>query len=141
MISNLKTKIVAAASVLGLGGLAGIAANSNSGQAEDPSATAGAANPPVHVVHRTVRRTKHYKVKDVPAESKPQGSGSAAAAAPVPAATPVSAPASAPVVTQSSGAPSSSAPPVTTSPSGGAGGGYGEESESESEGDEGGDDD
>lgn len=56
MTSNTRTKIAAGATVLGLGGLAGLALATNDGQSAAAGQTAQGAKPMVHteVVHRTV---------------------------------------------------------------------------------------
>lgn len=132
-MKNARAKIAAAATVVGLGGIAGVALSSNSGQA-----TPSAAKPPkpkvrTQVIHRTIHVTRHAKPKE---GSGVSGSGSPGqpaitSAAPAPAppaavtssssatATPVAS--TAPVVSHTSGAsaPSHPSAPIHTSSSGG----------------------
>lgn len=118
-MTRLKTRIAAAATVLGLGGIAGFALGQNQGQATQPPV---ADKPAVHtkVIRRTIHVTRHAKPKD-PA---PAAVGAAGAAV-------ESESAAAPITTSTSGAAASAAgesgaASITTSTSGGAGGGSGE---------------
>jgi hypothetical protein len=115
-MSNVRMKIAAVATALGLGGLAGFALSSNSGPGATAQAPKQVAEHPrirTQVVHRTV----HVPAKGGPA---PAGSGSGpATTTPAPAAATSAAPtqvAAAPV-TQSAPA---TAPPPTTRTSGAA---------------------
>jgi hypothetical protein len=148
----LKTRIAAAATILGLGGLAGLALSAG-GQ----KASSLASKPLVRtkVIHRTVHVTKHVKPKHpvaggpagysgaVPSGSAGApvvtGASSSGAAESTPVVTGASSSGSAesaPVVTGSSGTGGGSAP-VVTSASGGGGGAGGE---AEHEGGDGGGD-
>ena len=145
---NIKTKIATGATVVFLGGLAGVAL-SQGGKA--PSKPVADNKPVVHtkVIRRTIHVTKHAKPKHPVAAApvEPQsapvvtGSSGSSESAPVTTSssstgtgsesTPVTTGSSstgsepAPVTTGSSGTGSESAP-VTTGSSGGAGGGGGE---------------
>jgi len=138
-VTRLKTKIAAAATVVGLGGIAGLAL----GQSHDQGAAqkSVAEKPVVHtkVIKRTIHVTKHAKPKHphVAAGSSSTGEageGSTYSAEPVTtstsgaAAPPVESESSVPVTTSTSGAGASpaeseSSATVTTSTSGGGAGG------------------
>jgi hypothetical protein len=120
-VRNTRSRIAVAATVLALGGLAGLAVSADKQKA--PSTVA--AEPPLvrtRVIHRTIHVTKHAKPRNPVGTSAP----------PAPETSPVAATgysAEAPSATTStSGAGSySEAAPVTTATSGG-GGGYASES-------------
>jgi hypothetical protein len=147
-VKNLKTRIAAAATILGLGGLTGLALSAG-GQKASPLASKPLIR--TKVIRRTVHVTKHVKPKRPVAggSAYPGGSSAGAAAAPVvtgssssgaesaPVVTGSSSSGteSAPVVTSSSGSGGGSAPVVTSTSGGGAGGG-----ETEHEGGDGGGD-
>jgi len=146
-VKNVKAKVAAGATVIGLGGLGGLAL-SQGGQA--PSKPV-ADRPLVHtkVIHRTIHVTKHAKPKHPPAGAPVEPAGSASApvvtgassagaeSARVSTGSSSTGAESAPVSTGSSGT-GSEAVPVTTGASGAGGGGG--EVEHESEGGGGGDD-
>lgn len=136
MASNLKMRIAAGATVLGLGGLAGYALGSNDGQqAQAGSATAqDPPKPKVHtqVVHRTIHVRPKGKTENAAAGSSAgssggSGSAPAAAIAPAPAATPVSNTSYTAPSTGTSGSSSpsgsSTSPPSTHTSGGGSGAG------------------
>jgi len=146
--SNMRMRIAAGATVLGLGGLAGYALGSNDGQqAQAGAASADHPKPKVHtqVVHRTIHVRPKGSSKDVAAGSgAAAGSGSAGSTAPAagsaptytpaPAATPISDSSySAPSTGTSGGSASSggggSTPPTTGSSGGGSGSGSSYESD------------
>jgi hypothetical protein len=150
--SNMRMRIAAGATVLGLGGLAGYALGSNDGQqAHAGSATAeGFPKPKVHtqVVHRTIHvrpKGKTEKVGGADAGSSGGSGSSNPVSAPVvnstpaPAATPsYASPSTGTSGSSSSGGPAT-APPSTHSSGGGSGSSYsddggGEGGEHESEG-------
>jgi hypothetical protein len=117
-VKNAKTKLAAAATVIGLGGLAGVAMSSNSGQGTPAAAKPLKPKVRTQVIRRTVHVTRHAKPSPAATAAGPP----AATAVPVAAPGPVSSPAP-PVVTQSSGVPATTpSAPVVTSPSGGGGG-------------------
>lgn len=94
-MNNIRMKIAAGATILGLGGLAGFAVSSNGAQNLPAVSTAAAhQKPKVHT--QVVRRTTHVR-PNPKAGKDPSGSS------PAPSATPVSAPSSQPVSTHSSG--------------------------------------
>lgn len=147
MASNVRMKIAAGATVLGLGGLAGYALGSNDGQPPSASGqtTADKPKPKVHtqVVHRTIHVRPKGSSENAAAGSSP-GSGSAGSTAPAagsaptytpaPAATPISESSySAPTTGTSGGSASSggggSTPPTTGSSGGGSGSGSSYESD------------
>lgn len=162
-MSKLKTRIAAAVTVVGLGGLAGLALGAGE---QNPAPSAVAEKPVVRtkVIRRTIHVTKHARPKrpaatgsggELRAASGPGSAGGAGASATTGSSSSGSYEASSaeasPVTTSTSG--SSAAPanyesggyegaPVTTSTSGGGSvsagggeaGGYGGESEHESEG-------
>jgi hypothetical protein len=139
-VKSTKTRIAAVATILGLGGLTGIALSAG-GQKADPLA----AKPLVRtkVIHRTVKVTKHVKPKHPVAAG---GAGYASAAGSSDGTAPVTTASSgtgasepAPVTTATSGT-GGEATPVTTAASGTGGAGGGEEIEHESEGEGGFDD-
>jgi hypothetical protein len=149
----MKTRIAAGATILGLGGLTGLALSAGHQKASQPVATKPLVR--TKVIRRTIHVTKHAKPKH-PAGAPPVGgtAGTSAYGSGVSATTGSSSVGSAssyeaaPVTTSSSGASSAGAPapvvtstssagggggaPVTTSASGGGGGG---EHESEHGGD------
>ena len=149
MASNVRMKIAAGATVLGLGGLAGYALGSNDGPPPSASGqtTADKPKPKVHtqVVHRTIHVRPKGSSEDVAAGSGsaagPGSAGSTAPAAgsaptytPAPAATPISDSSySAPSTGTSGGSASSggggSTPPTTGSSGGGSGSGSSYESD------------
>ena len=118
-MQDIRMKIAATATLLGLGGLGGYALTSNGSAPADAGATTAATSKPkVHT--QVIRRTIHVR-PDHPAAiaAAPPASGSAPAAAPAvstpaptpapPATTPVSAPSPEPVATRTSGGPAGSA--------------------------------
>jgi hypothetical protein len=133
VVKSIKTRIAAGATILGLGGLTGLALSAGHQKASQPLA----AKPLVRtkVVHRTVHVTKHAKPKNPPAGgAAPQGvSGYAAPEAAVATTGSSSAgsssysPESAPVTSTSgsSSAPSGSSSPVVTHTSGSSAGSEG----------------
>ena len=148
MASNVRMKIAAGATVLGLGGLAGYALGSNDGPPPSASGqtTADKPKPKVHtqVVHRTIHVRPKGSSEDVAAGAGAAGSGSAGSTAPAagtaptytpaPAATPISDSSySAPSTGTSGGSASSggggSTPPTTGSSGGGSGSGSSYESD------------
>lgn len=140
-MKNLKTRAAAAATVVGLGGLAGVALSSQG----RGGATTTAADRPVRteVVRRTIHVTKHAKPRPAADVAAP-AIGAAPVATAAPSAIPVSSPSTSsaapePIATSPSPAPST---PVVTSPSGaggamGAGGEEHEQEHGESDGGEG----
>lgn len=122
-MKRIKTRIAAAATIVGLAGLAGVALNAG----QQGASQSVAAKPLVRtkVIRRTVHVTKHAKPKHpVPAASPAGASPASSGSAPI--ATGSSGGASAePVTTSTSG---SGEAPITTASSG-AGGGGGEEHE------------
>ena len=137
-MTNIRMKIAAGATILGLGGLAGFAMGSN--PSTDPQSietTATQARPKVRT--QVVRRTVHVRPKSKDAEPSAPAAGTAAAA---PAAIP---PAAAPAAPSPTGTPvsSSSPPPVSTGTSGstGAGTSSGYDDDQEVEHEDEGDDD
>lgn len=132
-----KTRIAAAATVLGLGGLTGIALSAGGRQANTL-----ADKPLIHtkVIHRTVHVTKHLKSKHPVAGGSAEYAGSTSGSAPiVTASSGASTGETAPVTTASSGTSGGEAAAVTTGPSGTGGGGETGGGEVENEGDGGGD--
>src|SRR5690348_10238337 len=130
VVSKIKTRIAAGATILGLGGLTGLALSAGHQKASQPVATKPLIR--TKVIRRTIHVTKHAKPKH------PVGASPAAGAVPATSAYSGSAPAttgsssvgassyeSAPVTTSTSGASAAgtSAGPVVTSASGGGGGG------------------
>lgn len=126
-MNKTRIRIAAAATVVALGGLAGLALSDGHKQAS----TTVAAKPAVHtkVIRRTIHVTKHAKPKH------PAPGGSASGASTGSSAYGESS-GSAVTGASSTGASATEASPVTTATSGGgtAGVGGGEESEHESEG-------
>lgn len=135
MLSTLKMRLAAGATVIGLGGLAGVAINSAPGQklAEPPVAT----KPEIRTktIRRTIHVTRHVKPKPSTVAAAAGAAGAATYSAgdstyggapSTGASSTGTAPASVPVSTSTSGsasAPSSAPAPVTTATSGGGGGG------------------
>ncbi len=134
-MKNARAKIAAAATVVGLGGLAGVALSSNSGQGTPSAAKPMKPKVRTRVIRRTVHVTRHAKPKEgsgvsgsgspgqsaitsaPPAPAPPPAVTSSSSA---PAATPVAS--TAPVVTHTSGASAPShhpTAPIHTSSSGG----------------------
>lgn len=108
-MKSTRTRIAVGATIVGLGGLAGLAVSADRQKPAQPVATKPLVR--TRVIRRTTRVTKHAKPK----------ASAGAAAAPVASYAAAPTPAySAPVTTSSSGA---SAAPVTTSASGAGGGG------------------
>lgn len=160
-MKNLKTRVAATATILGLSGLTGIALSSGGQRA---SSLVDKPLVRTKVIHRTVRVTKHVKPRHPIATGSPRyaggatGSSSTGGGTSSPGATPVSTGASGtsapspsagggsgtPVVTQTSGSGAASggseggtATPVTTgSSSAGSAGGGGGEAENEGGGDD-----
>lgn len=148
-MKRIKTRVAAAATVVGLGGLAGVALNAGQQSASQPVA----AQPLVRtkVIRRTVHVTKHAKPKH-PAVAAPPAGASSTSSGSAPVMTGSSGASEEPVTTSTSG--TGTEEPVTTATSGageapittassGAGGGGGEEHEVDYEsagGHEGGDD-
>ena len=144
MASNVRMKIAAGATVLGLGGLAGYALGSNDGPPPSASGQTTADKPKVHtqVVHRTIHVRPKGRTEDTAAGSS-SGPGSAGSTAPAvgsaptytpaPTATPISDSSySAPSTGTSGGSASSgggSTPPTTGSSGGGSGSGSSYESD------------
>lgn len=134
-MKNLKTRAAAAATVLGLGGLAGVALGS---QGRGGATTAADRPARTQVIRRTIHVTRHAKPRSVASV------GAAPVAAAAPSAIPVSSPSTTAAVSEpvaTSPSPASSAP-VVTSPSGvggavGAGAEEHEQEYGESEGGEG----
>ncbi|MBS1886418.1 MAG: hypothetical protein JSU06_04440 [Actinobacteria bacterium] len=143
-MTRLNSRIAAAATVLGLGGIAGFALGQNHGQ---PTQSTVAAHPLVHtkVIRQTIHVTKHAKPKHPAAAggtvpgTAPAGATAATGAPPVatgssgssstaavPLATATSGGGAPPVSTATSG---SGAPPVSTATSGSGAGGDGSEHE------------
>jgi hypothetical protein len=113
-VNDIRTKIAAGATILGLGGLAGYAINSNSAAPPDPASAQVAAHTRPKVRTQTIRRTVH--VRPDPKLADPALATSApSSAAPAPAGT-APAPASTPAVTST---PVSAPKPVSTHSSGG----------------------
>jgi hypothetical protein len=148
-VNRKKTRIAAAATVLGLGGLTGIALSAGGRQANTL-----ADKPLIHtkVIHRTVHVTKHLKPKHPVAGGSAEYAGSTSGGAPaaVTASSGASTSEAAPVTTATSGKSAGETAPVTTASSGTGGGGEaapvttgpsgtGGGGEAESEGDGGGD--
>jgi len=129
-VKSIKTRIAVLATVLGLGGLAGLALSAGKQGVSQPVA----AKPLVRtkVIRRTIHVTKHAKPKH-PAVAAPPVA--AASTAPPPVTT--GGGAEEPVTTSTSG---SGGEPVTTATSSSGGGGEEHEVEYESEGGEVGDD-
>jgi hypothetical protein len=135
-VKRIKTRIAAAATIIGLGGLAGVALSAGNHGASQPVA----AKPLVRtkVIRRTIHVTKHAKPKHPVVAAPPAGSSSPSGSAPVTTGSSGAA-AEEPVTTSTSGAGAEE--PVTTATSGaggetpittatsGAGGGGGEEQE------------
>jgi hypothetical protein len=135
-VRNLKTRIAAGATVIGLGGLTGLALSAGQQKAA-PAATKPLVR--TKVVHRTIHVTKHVKPKHPAAGAGPgaagtlayTGSGGSGGSATTGASSTGSSStysSSAPVTTGSSGAagaPTSGSAPVTTHTSGSAAGGGG----------------
>jgi hypothetical protein len=120
-VSDTRTKIAAGATLLALGGLAGVALSAESRHATSSAAT---ATPPVEVRTEIVRRTVHVFRHEKP---KKVSTPPVRAAVPVPAA----APPRAVVRAVSAPAPAPSPAPVRTRTSGGSGGGKGDDGGSE----------
>ena len=147
MASNVRMKIAAGATVLGLGGLAGYALGSNDGQPPSASGQTTADKPKPKVHTQVVHRTIHVRPKGSsesaaagsgsssgPAGSTAPAAGSAPTYTPAPAAAPVSESSySAPTTGTSGGSASSggggSTPPTTGSSGGGSGSGSSYESD------------
>ena len=139
-MKNIKARAAAAATVLGLGGLAGVALSS---QGRGGATTASDRPVRTQVIRRTIHVTKHAKPRPAADVAAP-AAGAAPLATAAPSAIPVSSPSTAaatpePIATSPSPAPST---PVVTSPSGaggaiGAGGEEHEREHGESEGGEG----
>lgn len=125
-MKSMRTRIAAGATILGLGGLTGVALSAGHHKAPQPVATKPLVR--TKVIRRTIHVTKHAKPKH-PVGAAPgavaQGSGSASATT---GSSSAGSPASyeAPVTTSASGAspaPESTSAPVVTHTSGAAGGG------------------
>ena len=145
-MTNLRMKIAAGATILGLGGLAGYALGSNDATTSSVTSAPAAAHvkPKVRkqVVHHTVhvrRKPKGTEVRGAgtpasanqitsaaPPSPAPAPASSASAPAPAPAAVPVSNPAPAPVSTGTSGSAGGSSASYGDDESGGDGGGESE---------------
>ena len=148
-MANVRMRIAAGATVLGLGGLAGYALGSNDGPPASASAQSAALHqkPKVHkqVVHRTVNVHPKGKAAAM-AGASPGGSSASPAAAPATAySAPAPAPAPAPAAAPAASTPvSNPTPPVSTHTSGGggssSGGSYEDDGGSEHESEGGGDD-
>ena len=135
-MKSMKTRIAAGATILGLGGLTGLALSAGHQKASQPVATKPLVR--TKVIRRTIHVTKHAKPKH-PAGAPPVGGAgtsaysagtsaySSGASATTGSSSVGSAPSyeSAPVTTSTSGASSAgtAATPVVTSTSGGGGGG------------------
>lgn len=137
-MANMRMRIAAGATVLGLGGLGGYALGSNPGRLPPVPAVATDVHqkPKVHthVVHRTIHVRPKPGAASAAAVSPPASASPTVTPAPAalpptpaPATTPVSAPSSQPVSTHSSGAGSGA---------GGDDGGSDHENESEGGGDD-----
>jgi hypothetical protein len=127
-VTNIRMKIAAGATILGLGGLAGFAMGSSpSADPQSIETTATQARPKVRT--QVVRRTVHVRPKSK--DTKPSASAAGAATA-GPAAMP---PASAPAAPSPAATPvsSSSPPPVSTGTSGSTGAGTGSDYDDEQE--------
>ncbi len=140
-MANVRMKIAAGATVLGLGGLAGYALGANDGQPASAKATPASTHQKPKVQTEVVHRTIHVRPKD-------KGKSMSAAGSPTsPSSAPISSSAPAPVtVAQTPAVAPVSAPssqPVSTHTSGGGGsngGNYDDGGESEHESEGGGDD-
>ncbi len=126
MLNTFKTKIAAGATIIGLGGLAGVALSSGPGH--KPAQAPVATKPEIRTktIRRTIHVTRHVKPKHPIGAARPAAATgatySAAAGAPSTGASSTgSAPAAVPVSTSTSGsspAPSVAPTPVSTSTSG-----------------------
>jgi hypothetical protein len=115
-VNDIRTKIAAGATILGLGGLAGYAINSNGAAPPGPAGTQVATHTRPKVRTETIRRTIHVRpdpkpadpalANSAPSSAPPAASAPAPAPTPAVASTPVSAPKS--VSTHSSGGGSAS---------------------------------
>jgi hypothetical protein len=122
LVKDIRTKIAAGATILGLGGLAGYALHSNDSLPPAPQSTPAAAHLRPKVRTQTIRRTIHVRPHPKPADPAEATSAPASAApAPAPAA---SAPAPAPTPAVAT-IPVSPPKPVTTHTSGGGSAGSG----------------
>ncbi len=146
-IPNLRTKLAAITTILGLGALGGFALGTN----ESGSIQTVAAEPAKpKVIRRTVHRVRHMKAAAASAGAGQASAGGVAAAPPpvAPAPPPTAAPTtSQPIISSTSGSTATPATQVSTHTSGGSGSGTsvsthtsGGGGESEHEGDDGGDD-
>jgi hypothetical protein len=118
-VKSMKTRIAAGATILGLGGLTGLALSAGHQRAAQPVATKPLVR--TKVIRRTIHVTKHAKPKH-PVGAAPGASASGGGST------------SAPVVTHTSGAGGGSSTPVTTATSGAGGGEIEHESEGGHEG-------
>jgi hypothetical protein len=127
-VSETRTKIAAGATLLALGGLAGVALSAESSPATGAAAKTAAA--PVEVRTQVIRRTVHVIRREKPKRAK-HAIRPTSSAAPIPAA----APASVPRVVALPAQPQQRPAPVRTRTSGASGSGSGEHEQGDDHGD------